>query len=108
MEVLTNLFTDSFWYTASFIAVITVALTSTINAKLNPNKVWKQVISWVISVALTVGAYFLDIVNVSEPTWLSLVCIGLVVGLTSNGLYDIPFIKSVMNKWMDFLGKGKE
>jgi len=32
-------------------------------------------------------------INVAEPAWLTLTATGLVVGLTSNGIYDIPVIQ---------------
>ena len=107
MDAFLNLFTDAFWATATFISVIVVYLTSTINAKLNLKGIWKQVISWVLSIGFTVGAYFLNIISVADPVWLSLIGIGIVVGLSSNGIYDIPFIKSTMKSWIDFLNRGK-
>lgn len=106
MEILNALFADTFWMAASFISMLVVTLTSTINAKLNPNKVWKCVISWVLSIGLTVGAYFLHIISVSDPAWLSLIGVCIVVGLSSNGLYSIPAIKDLMKKYMGLLQNG--
>lgn len=99
MEALINFFTENFWATASVLAAMSTALAGVVNGILNPNGTWKQVIAWVISILLTIGGYFGGIITVAEPAWLSLVLTGLVVGLVSNGLYDIPSIKAWIASW---------
>jgi hypothetical protein len=39
-------------------------------------------------------------VPLGEPTWLAIVCLCGVVGLSSNGIYDIPFIKNLIDKML--------
>lgn len=92
-------FTEHFWATATGLFTITTMITGAINGKLKPNYVWKQIIAWIVSVILTVGGYFVGLITVAEPVWLSLVATGLIVGLASNGFYDIEFIKEWMKKW---------
>lgn len=102
METFLSFFTENFWATASIIVAMTTALTEVINSKLNPNRIWKQVIAWIVSIILTVGGYFLGYVTVVEPTWLTLTVTGLIVGLASNGFYDIPAIRQIVEKLFDF------
>ena len=99
MEIIWSFFTEHFWATATGLFTITTMITGAINGKFNPNSVWKQVIAWFVSIALTVGGYFIGLITVAEPVWLSLIATGLIVGLASNGFYDINFIKEWMYKW---------
>ena len=99
MITIWTFFTEHFWATAMGLFTITTMITGAINGKFNPNRIWKQVIAWVVSIVLTVGGYFLGFVTVDEPTWLTLTVTGIVVGLASNGFYDIPTIKELMRKW---------
>lgn len=99
MDSILIFFTENFWATASTIVALTTSITAVINNKLNPNKIWKQVIAWLVSIALTVGGYFLGMVNVVEPEWFVLIVTGFIVGLASNGFYTIPVIKSFINSW---------
>ena len=40
----------------------------------------------------------IGLIPLGTPTWLAIVCLCGVVGLSSNGIYDIPFIKSIIDK----------
>lgn len=105
METLTTFFTENFWAAVSLIATITVPVASFINTKFEPKKIWKQVISWGVGFVLTVVCYFLNMINLGEPLWITILLTGFVAGLSSNGLYDIPTIKSKVNNWMVILLK---
>lgn len=94
MSSILNFFTENFWATATSLGVVATMVAGAINGKLHTNKVWRQVVAWVVSVVFTVGGYFLGMVDVAEPTWLTLTATGLIVGLTSNGIYDIPVMQS--------------
>lgn len=96
---ITGIFSESFWYVAPIIMSITVALAGAINGWLKvTSPVWKQVISWVIGSLLSVATYFLGFVQMGEPQWLGVVALCVVVGLSSNGIYDIKFIHEWINK----------
>lgn len=82
--------TTNIWVIATAIVAFTTVITQIINEKLNPNGVWKQVVSWVVAIALTVGTYFLGTYEYAGSPWISVPLTGLVVGLVSNGVYDIP------------------
>ena len=95
----TMLFTDAFWYYAPILASLTVAVTGSINNKFKiSGEFWPQFVSWIVGTVLTVGGYFLGLLPLGQPTWLAIVCLCGVVGLSSNGIYDIPYIKSIIDK----------
>ena len=98
--ITTVLFTDAFWYFAPILASLTVTIAGAINGKFNiTNGIWPQLVAWITGSVLTVGGYFLGFVTcIGEPVWLALICLCGVVGLSSNGIYDIPFIKSIIDK----------
>lgn len=100
MSAIINFFNDNFWATATVLASLTVTVTAFINSKITTSKDFvKQLISWIIGIGFTVGGYYLGVVNMQEPVWLSMVCTGLVVGLESNGIYKIPGLKTLVNGW---------
>ena len=93
------LFTEEFWYMTPILSSITVFLTGLINGKFKIVKgIWPQVVSWAVGSLLSVGAWFFELVHVGEPTWLAVVVLCGVVGLSSNGIYDIPTIKEFIDK----------
>lgn len=92
------LFSTDFWYMASALSTVTVFIAGAINGKFNLGGFWAQIIAWVVGSLLGVGAWFLNIVTIGEPTWLGVVCLCVVVGLSSNGIYDIPFMQSIIEK----------
>ena len=100
METLIGIFSESFWYIAPILVSMTVGLSGLINQGFKIEKGWlKQLISWVIGAALSVGAWGIKVITFGNPVWLSVVALCIVVGLSSNGLYDIPTIKNWINSW---------
>lgn len=81
-----DFFTANFWATCTLVASFVTMVTIILIKWLKPNGVWKQVISWVVSIGLTVGCYFAGIITVASPIWLTLILTGLVVGIASNGI----------------------
>jgi len=101
---ISGIFSESFWY----IAPILITLTTTISGAINQLivKAWeampgwlKQVISWVIGAGVSVGAWGIKAIEFGEPVWLGIICLCAVVGLCSNGVYDISVVKDFINKW---------
>ena len=99
MANISSIFSESFWYMAPILMVATTSIAGLLNGWIKPNAIWKQVIAWVVGAALSVGAYFAGLVQIGEPQWLGVVMLGIVVGLSSNGLYDIPTIKNFITSW---------
>jgi hypothetical protein len=98
MDVST-LFTVEFWYYAPILSTLTVALAGAINNKFNiTSGIWPQLVAWICGSVLTVGGWLLGLIPLGTPTWLAVVCLCGVVGLSSNGIYDIPFIQSIVDK----------
>ena len=98
MDVQT-LFTTDFWYMAPTLSAITVFITGLINGKFNITEgIWPQIVSWIVGSVLSVAAWFFQLVLVGQPTWLAVVVLCVVVGLSSNGFYDIPTIKAFIDK----------
>ena len=96
-----GLFTSDFWWEATSLSSATVALAGAINGKFNITKgFWPQLVAWVTGCVLTVLAWFLNLIPLGEPTWLAVACLCAVVGLSSNGIYDIPFIQSIIDKML--------
>ena len=100
METIIGIFSTSFWYIAPILVALTTSLAGVINQGFKIEKAWlKQLISWVIGSGLSVGAWALNLLSFGTPVWLGVVCLCVVVGLASNGFYDIPTIKNFVNSW---------
>ena len=93
------LFTTDFWYMASSLSAVTVFIAGLINGKFNiVNGIWPQLVSWITGSVLSVAAWFFGLIPVGEPTCLAVIVLCCVVGLSSNGIYDIPTIKNFIDK----------
>lgn len=100
MEVILGIFSESFWYIAPILVSLTTTLSGLINQGFKIPHGWlKQLISWVIGSGLACGAWGLNLITFGDPVWLGVICLCVVVGLASNGVYDISFIKSWINNW---------
>lgn len=110
METLIGIFSESFWYVAPILMTLTTTISGAVNqgiSKLTEVPSWaKQLISWVIGTGLSVAAWGLKVITFGNPVWLGIVALAVVVGLSSNGVYDIPFIRNWVNTW--FTGKKEE
>ena len=93
------LFTTDFWYMAPSLSTVTVFIAGLINGKFNiVNGFWPQLVAWITGAVLSVAAWFFGLVAVGEPTWLAVTVLCVVVGLSSNGIYDITTIKNFIDK----------
>ena len=100
MEQMIGIFSENFWYIAPILVTLTVAITGVINNLFNiSNGIWPQVVSWVVGTLLSVGTTLLKFITFGTPVWLGVVCLACVVGLSSNGIYDIPTIKKFVDSW---------
>ena len=100
MEIIEGIFSEAFWYIAPLLMTLTVAITGFINGAFKITKgMWPQVVSWAVGAALSAAAWALKLIEFGAPIWLGVVCLAVVVGLSSNGVYDIPTIKAFVDKW---------
>lgn len=94
-----TLFTTDFWYMAPSLSAVTVFIAGLINGKFNITEgFWPQLVAWITGSVLSVAAWFFGLVTVGTPTWLAVVVLCAVVGLSSNGIYDIPTIKNFIDR----------
>lgn len=106
---LVGIFSESFWYVAPILATITVAVAGFFNNLLKVKKaIWQQVTAWVVAAILSVCAWLFGFINFGVPEWAGVVVLAAVVGLSSNGIYDIPSIKQAVSSIFGAFGKKDE
>ena len=103
---ITGIFSEAFWYIAPILVTMTTFIAGLINQglvdKFVPSKhhAWlKQLIAWVLGAGLSCAAWGLKVIAFGNPVWLGVICLCVVVGLASNGVYDIPFMRGWIEKW---------
>lgn len=102
METINGIFSTNFWYIAPILVTLTTSLSGVFNQIFKFDKGWlKQLISWVIGSGLSVGFWELNFIDFGTPVWVGIVSLCVVVGLASNGFYDIPTIKNFVNSWFN-------
>ena len=101
-----GIFSEAFWYIAPILVTITTALAGLVNQGIvekfvpEQHRGWlKQLVAWVIGAGLSVGAWGLKLIAFGDPVWVGVVALCAVVGLSSNGVYDIEFIKKWIDTW---------
>ena len=103
MEVIQGIFSEAFWYIAPILVTATTFLAGLINqglARVCNMPGWvKQLVSWGVGAGLSCAAWGLGVITFGAPVWLGVVALCVVVGLSSNGIYDISFIKNWIEKW---------
>ncbi len=108
MEI-NGIFSEAFWYIAPILVAFTTAFTGFINQLFKvKGSTAKQLISWAVGAASAVAAWGLGFIGFGEPVWLGVVCLSAVVGLSSNGIYDIKAIRNFINTWFSKLNYAKE
>lgn len=91
----TKIFSEYFFYIATFIATLTTALAGLINGVFKVEKNWaKQLVAWLTGLALSFLAVAVKIVNI--PNIVGIISLAIVVGLESNGIYDIKAVKELI------------
>lgn len=81
------------------ISAVTVPVANVVNGLLKCNAVWSQVVAWIVAIFGTGIAHLAGVIPTVEPMWLTILATGLMNGLVSNGIYDIPVIKRWMQTW---------
>ena len=99
MEILYGIFSESFWWAAPILVSLTVSLAGVINGWLKIEGFGAQLVSWAVGAGFSVGAWAIRMVTFGDPVWLGVVALCVVVGLSSNGVYDIPAIKAFVDSW---------
>jgi len=81
---------------AGLVTLVTGWLNTHVPALAKANSTWKQVMAWVVSIAIAfVGAYLgMGLANGLSILWT--VITGVAVGLVANGLFDVTLIQSLL------------
>lgn len=93
-----EIFNDAFWYAAPILVAAATTLTGVINQLFKVADKFKQLISWAVGIALACGAIAIGFLG-ENIGWPSYIALSAVVGLSSNGIYDIEFIHKWIDKW---------
>ena len=103
---ISGIFSEAFWYIAPILVTMTTFIAGLINQGLvdkyvpKKHRAWlKQLIAWVLGAGLSCAAWGLKVIAFGNPVWLGVICLCIVVGLASNGVYDIPFMRGWIEKW---------
>ena len=106
METINGIFSEAFWYIAPILVTMTTFIAGLFNQgvveKFVPeqHRAWlKQLVAWIIGSGLSVGAWGIKVIEFGEPVWLGIIALCAVVGLASNGVYDIQFIRKWIETW---------
>ena len=59
-------------------------------------KIWKQVIVWLVAIALTILGNLLNIGFAAEFPWLTTIVYGFASGLVANGIFDIGTVQGIL------------
>lgn len=87
------------WFaTLGGIAALTVFVAAFITTIFKVSaKVWKQIIAWLVAVALVTAGNLLNIGFVADFPWITTIIYGLAAGLVANGLFDINTVQALLS-----------
>jgi len=96
MEILMQL--NVYFGSLAGIAALTAFLAALLNGLLKVEKRFiKQLVAWLVAIILLIGANLLNYGFNAEFSILKSILYGLGAGLVANGIFDIPFIKILLN-----------
>jgi hypothetical protein len=85
------------------VALLTAFLTAFLNGLFKVEKNFaKQLMAWLVAIVLVVGSDLLNFGYAKDYPTLFAVINGFAVGLASNGVFDVPALKSILGtieKW---------
>jgi hypothetical protein len=96
MDIITQL--NLYFGSLAGIAAITTFLAALLNGLLKvTKKIVKQLIAWLVAILLLIGANLLNYGFAAEFSILKSILYGFGAGLVANGLFDIPFVKMLLD-----------
>lgn len=78
------------------VASLGLILTALITKNIDVNSTFKQIISWIVCIALAFVGYFFDIGMFVGINVVWTIILGFASGLLSNGTYDIKLIQGIL------------
>lgn len=61
---------------------------------------WKQGVSWLVAIGLSVIGYLIKAGMFAELTFVYAILYGTAGGLAANGVFDIPFIQNLLDTYL--------
>jgi hypothetical protein len=96
-DIVTNM--NQYFGSLAGIAVVTAFFAAMLNGLLKVEKSFlKQLIAWAVAIILMVVTDLLNFGFAAEFSILKAVIYGFGAGLVANGVFDIPIIKSILDK----------
>ncbi len=81
------------------IAAITTFLAATLNGLLKvTSKFIRQLVAWVVAILLLIASSVFNFGFAAEFPVLKAVVYGVGAGLVANGMFDIPWVKAILDK----------
>jgi len=100
MAAIQEIFNAAFWYMAPILVALSTTVTGLVNQWFKIPDKFKQLASWIVGAVLSCGAIFFGFLGESIG-WPSYIALSIVVGLSSNGIYDIEAIKKIIDSWFN-------
>lgn len=100
-----EIFTEMFWYIATALVPIVITISEClikwfmINGTVLKIISGKQLTSWLVAILMSVCVYLFGFLKIEEPIYVGMIALSVVVGLSSNGIYDIKVIKQWVSNW---------
>lgn len=96
MDIFTQL--NLYFGSLAGIAALSTFLAALLNGALKVTKKFvKQLVAWLVAIILIVGANLLNYGFAAEFSILKSILYGLGAGLVANGIFDIPFVKVLLD-----------
>ena len=96
LEILTQL--NLYFGSLAGIAALTTFLAALLNGLLKVDKkLYRQFVAWLVAIVLLVGTNLVNYGFAAEFSILKSILYGFGAGLVANGIFDIPFIKVLMD-----------
>ena len=101
-----EIFTEMFWYIAAALVPIVITISEClikwfkIDGTVLKIISGKQLASWLVAIVMSVCVYLFGFLKLEvEPIYVGMIALSVVVGLSSNGIYDIKVIKQWVSNW---------
>lgn len=86
----------SFFISLAALVALVVFVASWINTKIKANGAWKQIISWMVALALAAIGWLLHLGFLDSLPWYQALIYGFASGLAANGIFDVSVIQSFL------------
>lgn len=96
MDIFTQL--NLYFGSLAGVAALSTVLAALLNGALKVTKKFvRQLVAWLVAIILIVGANLLNYGFAAEFSILKSILYGLGAGLVANGIFDIPFVKVLLD-----------